>query len=60
MPFLTQLNDRGQVFMTPTHYNGKKGIRASFVNWRTTENDIGIAIKEMQISLRDLHELSRP
>ena len=41
--FLTQLNDTGQVFMTPTVYNGKKGIRAAFVNWRTTENDLKIA-----------------
>ncbi len=45
--FLTNLNDTGKVFMTPTVYNGKKGIRASFVNWRTTKQDIDIAINEM-------------
>jgi glutamate/tyrosine decarboxylase-like PLP-dependent enzyme len=45
--FLTQLNDRGKVFMTPTVYQNRKGIRASFVNWRTNENDIKIAIDEM-------------
>ncbi|MCE9500442.1 MAG: hypothetical protein K8R21_08085 [Leptospira sp.] len=38
--FLTILNDTGEVFMTPTVYNGKKGIRAAFVNWRTTEDDV--------------------
>jgi glutamate/tyrosine decarboxylase-like PLP-dependent enzyme len=38
--FLTKLNDTQQVFMTPTVYNGSKGIRAAFVNWRTTEEDI--------------------
>lgn len=45
--FLTNLNDTGKVFMTPTVYNGKKGIRASFVNWRTTKQDIEIVISEM-------------
>ncbi len=38
--FLKLLNDTGIVFMTPTIYNGQKGIRAAFVNWRTTEKDI--------------------
>lgn len=45
--FLTQLNDTGKVFMTPTIYNRKKAIRASFVNWRTNETDINIAKEEM-------------
>lgn len=45
--FLTQLNQRGKVFMTPTVYNGKKGIRAAFVNWRTQEKDVEMAITEM-------------
>jgi glutamate/tyrosine decarboxylase-like PLP-dependent enzyme len=45
--FLTHLNDRGKVFMTPTVYKNRKGIRASFVNWRTTEKDIQIATAEM-------------
>lgn len=40
--FLTLLNDTGKVFMTPTLFNGKKGIRAAFVNWRTTENDLNL------------------
>jgi glutamate/tyrosine decarboxylase-like PLP-dependent enzyme len=38
--FLHKLNDTGQVFMTPTVYAGKTGIRAAFVNWRTNEEDI--------------------
>ncbi|QKJ65057.1 pyridoxal-dependent decarboxylase [Flavobacterium sp. M31R6] len=46
--FLTQLNDNGKVFMTPTVYQNRKGIRASFVNWRTNENDIKIVIEEMK------------
>lgn len=38
--FLKKVNDTGKVFMTPTVYNGKKGIRAAFVNWRTAARDI--------------------
>ncbi len=45
--FLARLNETGKVFMTPTVYNGKKGIRASFVNWRTTEEDVQIVMDEM-------------
>ncbi|MGV0964693.1 pyridoxal phosphate-dependent decarboxylase family protein [Empedobacter falsenii] len=44
--FLARINDSGKVFMTPTVYNGKKGIRAAFVNWRTNETDLEI-IKEV-------------
>ncbi|HKO77413.1 MAG TPA: pyridoxal-dependent decarboxylase [Flavobacterium sp.] len=46
--FLKHLNDTGKVFMTPTVYQNRKGIRASFVNWRTNENDIKIVIEEMK------------
>ena len=53
-PFLTELNDRGKVFMTPTVYQNRKGIRASFVNWRTTENDIRIVTEEMKNVIENL------
>lgn len=52
--FLTILNDKGKVFMTPTVYQNRKGIRASFVNWRTTENDIKMIIKELRETILDL------
>lgn len=52
--FLTLLNDGGKVFMTPTVYQNRKGIRASFVNWRTTENDIKIVIEEMKVTLSEI------
>lgn len=52
--FLTNLNDTGKVFMTPTVYQNRKGIRASFVNWRTTENDIKIVIEEMNLIFKAL------
>jgi len=50
--FLGKLNDTGKVFMTPTIYNNKKGIRASFVNWRTTEKDIDLVFNEMNAILQ--------
>lgn len=40
LSFLTRLNNTGKVFMTPTVYKGKNGIRAAFVNWRTQQEDI--------------------
>ncbi|WP_369765749.1 aspartate aminotransferase family protein [Flavobacterium sp. WC2429] len=49
--FLTHLNEKGKVFMTPTVYQNRKGLRASFVNWRTNENDIQIVMNEMKESL---------
>lgn len=52
--FLTRLNDRGKVFMTPTVYQNRKGIRASFVNWRTTETDVKIIIEELKETILDL------
>jgi glutamate/tyrosine decarboxylase-like PLP-dependent enzyme len=45
--FLKKLNETGKVFMTPTVYNGKKGIRAAFVNWLTTEKDVEMVAKLM-------------
>src|SRR5690606_12097253 len=45
--YLFALNDTGKVFMTPTIYANKKGIRASFGNWRTTEKDIQIITETM-------------
>lgn len=52
--FLSKLNDTGKVFMTPTVYKGQKGIRAAFVNWRTTEQDIALATRLMTEIIRDL------
>lgn len=46
--FLSRLNDTEQVFMTPTFFNGRSGIRAAFVNYRTTIHDIAIARTHMQ------------
>jgi glutamate/tyrosine decarboxylase-like PLP-dependent enzyme len=53
-PFLKSLNNTGRVFMTPTKYNDKIGIRAAFVNWRTTENDINIVANLMKKLVEEL------
>ncbi|MBC9796312.1 pyridoxal phosphate-dependent decarboxylase family protein [Sinomicrobium weinanense] len=50
--FLTALNDTGKVFMTPTVYNSKKGVRAAFVNWMTDTRDIDIITKEMNLVIK--------
>lgn len=46
--FLSRLNDTGKVFMTPTSFRGKAGIRASLVNWRTTDEDV-ILVQDLMI-----------
>jgi glutamate/tyrosine decarboxylase-like PLP-dependent enzyme len=38
--FLEALQRDGQVLLTPTFFAGKPAIRAAFVNWSTTEQDI--------------------
>jgi len=53
-PFLQKLNTSGKVFMTATQYKGKKGIRAAFVNWRTTSADVETVIAEMNQILAEL------
>lgn len=51
--YLTSLNATGKVFMTPTFYENKKGIRASFVNWRTTEKDVEMILTVMKEVLKN-------
>lgn len=44
---LEKLNRSGKLFITPTVYKGIPCLRAAFVNWRTTEEDVLIAIDEL-------------
>jgi glutamate/tyrosine decarboxylase-like PLP-dependent enzyme len=46
--FLAKLNDSGKVFVTPTVYKGRKGIRAALVNWRTNEKDVEVVMELMK------------
>lgn len=52
--YLRILNDKGVVFMTPTIYDGRQAIRAAFVNWRTTTDDVLIAIDSLKQALKSL------
>ncbi|QEC66216.1 aspartate aminotransferase family protein [Panacibacter ginsenosidivorans] len=52
---LNELNKRGKVFMTPTVYKSQFCIRAAFVNYRTTTEDVQIAITE----LKEVYELTK-
>ncbi|PCH75337.1 MAG: aspartate aminotransferase family protein [Flavobacteriaceae bacterium] len=55
--FLELLNETGKVFMTPTVYRNKKGIRGAFVNWRTQDVDVNIVTKEMTLVLKKIDKL---
>lgn len=50
--FLNILNSRGKIFMTPTVFGQRKGIRAAFVNWRTGTEDVEMAMEEIEVSLQ--------
>lgn len=52
--FMKRMDERGKIFMTPTHYNGQHGFRAAFVNWQTTSIDIQIAINELYNIFQDV------
>jgi hypothetical protein len=38
----------GQVLLTPTFYAGKPAIRAAFVNWSTSEQDVQRIIEALE------------
>jgi glutamate/tyrosine decarboxylase-like PLP-dependent enzyme len=52
--FLKALNATGKVFMTPTLYKDRKGIRAAFVNWRTTTDDVNLVLGLMDEVINQL------
>ncbi len=52
---LSALAKDGKVFVTPTFYNNQWCIRAAFVNWRTTEQDLDVAVKSFKKALESLH-----
>ncbi|GAO42290.1 pyridoxal phosphate-dependent decarboxylase family protein [Flavihumibacter petaseus] len=49
--FLNRLTSGGKVFMTPTVYQGRSGMRAAFVNWQTTAADVELIWEEMNSTL---------
>jgi glutamate/tyrosine decarboxylase-like PLP-dependent enzyme len=46
--FLEKLKEDGQVLITPTLFSGKPAMRAAFVNWSTTEEDISIILDALE------------
>lgn len=52
--FITKLNATEQVFLTPTIYNNKKGVRAAFVNWRTSEADLKLVFDLMNTVINEI------
>ncbi len=52
--FLETLNATGKVFMTPTLYKDRKGIRAAFVNWRTNLEDVNMVLGLMNEVINQL------
>ncbi len=46
--FLQTLIRRGVVYVTPTVYGGVPAMRAALVNWRTTDKDTEMAIRELE------------
>jgi glutamate/tyrosine decarboxylase-like PLP-dependent enzyme len=38
--FVQRVRDAGDVFVTPTTYRGRWGLRAAFSNWRTSQADV--------------------
>ena len=46
--FLEKLKEDGQVLLTPTFFGGKPAIRAAFVNWSTSEQDIPVILDALE------------
>jgi 7-keto-8-aminopelargonate synthetase-like enzyme len=53
--YLTRLKESGAVFLTPTVYYGTPAIRISITNWRTTEQDVVLAMQALQETALALH-----
>lgn len=45
--YLTRLQERGKVFLTPTVYKDTPAIRATLSNWRTQQSDIEISLQSI-------------
>lgn len=47
-----------KVCMTPTYFDGKSGIGAALVNWRTQDKDIELVKKVLEESLNQVLKMS--
>ncbi|WP_430410560.1 pyridoxal phosphate-dependent decarboxylase family protein [Kordia sp.] len=55
--FITTINSRRKIFITPSLYREEACFRAAFVNWQTTEKDIIIAIAELEATYQLIKEV---
>ena len=46
--FLERLKEDGRVLLTPTFFAGKPAIRAAFVNWSTSEQDVPLILNALE------------
>jgi glutamate/tyrosine decarboxylase-like PLP-dependent enzyme len=46
--FVRRVRDGGELFITPTVYQGQWGLRAAFSNWRTTAADVDRAWRALE------------
>lgn len=51
--FLEALKEDGRVLLTPTFFAGKPAIRAAFVNWSTSEQDIPLILNALEQCARE-------
>jgi glutamate/tyrosine decarboxylase-like PLP-dependent enzyme len=51
--FLEALKEDGRVLLTPTFFGGKPAIRAAFVNWSTSEQDIPLILNALDQCARE-------
>jgi glutamate/tyrosine decarboxylase-like PLP-dependent enzyme len=51
--FLEALKEDGRVLLTPTFFAGKPAIRAAFVNWSTSEQDIPHILNALEQCARE-------
>ena len=55
--YLRSLQEKGDVFLTPTMYKETPAIRVSITNWRTTQKDVEIAWQAMQQEAKSISKL---
>lgn len=52
---LKELNKRGKIFVTATLYKGQSAIRAALVNWRTRQEDVALAMEEIEAAYETIN-----
>ena len=56
---LRRVQDAGDVWMSGTTWDGRRAIRVSVSNWKTTEEEIGLALKSFREAAQPAHVPAR-